>query len=133
MGEIGKMNQASLIQELSHIKFRSLQVLAIQDNRIESIELFESIWWPEMLSLGVERNRIRSMKNMRKASVRKLRELGVAGNCILDLHALTSFMTTSMAMLGVETSGLKEQSPDICWLGKLQTPQLSDLCAFHHM
>ena len=33
-----------------------------------------------------------------------------------------------MMMIGIETAGLREQSPCISWLGKLETKKLTGIC-----
>ena len=76
----------------------------------------------------IERNKINILRTMRKSYCRKLRDFGIAGNSILDCSEMTQFQGTAFRMFGLETRGLKEQSPDIRWLGKLETNNLTHVC-----
>lgn len=63
---------------------------------------------PNLSSLGIgnfivieERNKVKSLKCMRKAYIQNFRHFGIAGNKILDCEEITRLQSTSLSMIGI--------------------------------
>ena len=89
----GKNKYPPILKDISDVRFTQL---ALQDNSIESIEGLCRIHMPLLHSLGLERNCVSSIRNMRKQNCLKLSKLGIAANFIRDSESIVDFQSSSI-------------------------------------